>query len=1164
MTDLSVLIPVYNEEGNIYELTARIHNSLISSAINYEIIFIDDHSTDQTQNEIENVIQFFSQNYASYGKDRIKLIRKKGRIGKAFSIIEGSYIAKSDYIAMIDADLQYPPEGLPELFAKAKRSGISVGERTNFKVGISRTLSSKVYSIFFEKLLLGLSCDTQSGMKVFKKEIIEKLNIDDVTAWTIDIPLLIKAQEMGYEISTTRINFEKRKLGQSKINFLKDGKVLIKEAFKVKLNKDKIENIRNGRKDDIGVGVLYKNKKFITHTSLNNDKTALITFYPWQKNLIILVISLTLLGFLIMPKGTGIVLITIFTFAYFIDLLFSTRLLYKSLNSPLEILFDEKELKDIDTNELPIYTILCPLYREDRILPDFVAAIEAIDWPKEKLDVMLLLEEDDVRTQKKASGMNLPEHFRIMIVPNSLPKTKPKACNYGLLHAKGEYIVVYDAEDRPDTDQLKKSYIAFNKLDKKVACLQSKLNYYNSKHNLLTKLFTAEYSLWFDLILPGLQLMHTTIPLGGTSNHFRTNTLKYLNGWDAFNVTEDCDLGTRLFKEGFSTAIIDSTTLEEANSKYKSWLRQRSRWIKGYLQTYLVHMRNPGQFIKKHGIHAFIFQLVIGLRMTFIIVNPILWVTTISYFVFRDQIGEVIESLYPAPVYYVAVFTFVIGNFVYFYNYMIGLAKKGQWGLIKYVFLVPIYWVMASASSVMAFYQLFIKPHHWEKTEHGLHLQKQRQVSKSTVIDVIISIETGIIPNIIKLPGELSHFISRTFLEFIDLFSLLELKLDAESEKLNIIIFNWRDIKHVWAGGAERYVHELAKEWVKNGHNVNLFCGWDGNTVRQEEIDGINVIRRGGFFTLYPLALLYYVLKFKRKFDVVIDCENGIPFFTPFYSSMPKVLVIHHIHQEVFRKHIRFPMSLLAMFLESKLMPFLYKGLRVVTISESSKKEIIDRGWVRENLIDIVYPAIDEFAFPTLVKKPYPSLCYLGRLMPWKNVDTLVKAFNTVLVNYPEAKLEIVGWGESLSSLQRLVERFEIGQSVRFHGFVSNEEKYRILSESWIAIQPSSIEGWGMTVIEANACATPVIASDIKGLRDSVVNGKTGILIQEKDVKSFSEAIQLLFANESLRIQLSNNALLWSKNFSWRKSAYEFEKVLYEAVSSGNEIAKAAYDWVRN
>jgi cellulose synthase/poly-beta-1,6-N-acetylglucosamine synthase-like glycosyltransferase len=363
---------------------------------------------------------------------------------------------------------------------------------------------------------------------------------------------------------------------------------------------------------------------------------------------------------------------------------------------------------------------LCPLYKEAKVLPKFIDSISNLDWPKDRLEVLLLLEEHDRETINACENLKLPFFVKTVLVPHSYPKTKPKACNYGLGLATGEYVVIYDAEDSPDFYQLKKAYLGFRKVPGNVKCLQAKLNYYNSEQNLLTRLFTAEYSLWFDLILPGLQSIGTYIPLGGTSNHFRRKDLLQLEGWDPFNVTEDCDLGARIYNGGFRTAIIDSTTLEEANSNLVNWLRQRSRWIKGYMQTYLVHMRNPLQFARKYGKGFFFFQLVIGCRVVFLLINPILWLLTIGYFALHSLVGAGIEALYPAPIFYIAVGSLVAGNFLYLYYYMIGCARRGQYLLIKYIYTVPIYWIMGSFSALIAMYQLIVKPHYWEKTNHGL------------------------------------------------------------------------------------------------------------------------------------------------------------------------------------------------------------------------------------------------------------------------------------------------------------------------------------------------------------------------------------------------------------------------------------------------------------
>ncbi|MEK7087651.1 MAG: glycosyltransferase, partial [Patescibacteria group bacterium] len=712
---VSIIIPTFNEEGNIQKLVKRIDNALKKGSIEYEIIIIDDHSTDNTVKMVNDL----SDEYP------ISCHLKKGNKGKAFSILEGFEYAKHDTLAMIDADLQYPPEAIPEMVRKiTDGAGVVVANRRYKDVSPFRKLASKGFNFVFGQMLHGLKCDVQSGLKVFKKQITKEITVDP-SQWTFDLEFLVNARYAGHEIATVNIDFEKRHSGESKINVIKASWEIGTNALANKLKKRKpIQIASQDEFSMINAGLAHKGRRFITHSTLDSETSAIITFTASQKFLIFLAVILAVAGFLFFPLYSAIVLIAVLSSLYFFDVLFNLFLITKSLHNPPELNFTDEELSQIDESSLPVYAILCPLYRESAVLPKFLNSISKLEWPKDKLDVQLLLEENDLETIDTARSIDLPDYVRIVIVPHSLPKTKPKACNYGLNSAKGEYLVVYDAEDMPEPQQLKKAYLAFQRVPEKVKCLQAKLNYYNTNQNLLTRLFTAEYSLWFEIILPGLQSINTSIPLGGTSNHFRTADLRNLKGWDPFNVTEDADLGVRLFKQGFNTAIIDSITLEEANSQVWNWIRQRSRWIKGYMQTYLVHMRKPMEFLKKSGIHTFLFQLNVGGKIAFMLINPILWFMTISYFALRPIVGPTIESIYPTPVFYIAVFSLVFGNFLYFYYYMIGCAKRGHWPIIKYVFLIPFYWFFMSLAAVMATYQLFIKPHFWEKTKHGLHLEK--------------------------------------------------------------------------------------------------------------------------------------------------------------------------------------------------------------------------------------------------------------------------------------------------------------------------------------------------------------------------------------------------------------------------------------------------------
>ena len=389
----------------------------------------------------------------------------------------------------------------------------------------------------------------------------------------------------------------------------------------------------------------------------------------------------------------------------------------RSLRSDCEIVVTPADLAEIPDEDLPVYTILLPVYREARILDQLMTGIEQLDYPKERLDVKLLLEEDDAETRAAVARTPLPPWFDVIVVPEGHPQGKPRACNFGLSRAKGKYLVIYDAEDRPERDQLRKAVCAFRRVDGDVVCLQAKLNYFNRTHNILTRWFTAEYSVWFDQLLPGLQSVDVAIPLGGTSNHFVTERLFELGGWDAYNVTEDADLGLRIFLSGWNTAVLDATTYEEATSRYRNWIRQRSRWVKGYMQTWLFHMRHPVRLERRMGLRAFLaFQLFFASCTLALLLNPFYWLLTALWFATRMHW---IELAFPWPLLYLGTIGLFVGNAVCILLTAAGAIGRRNYEDVKWALLTPLYWLLMSVAAYKALWQLFRKPSFWEKTEHG-------------------------------------------------------------------------------------------------------------------------------------------------------------------------------------------------------------------------------------------------------------------------------------------------------------------------------------------------------------------------------------------------------------------------------------------------------------
>ena len=442
---------------------------------------------------------------------------------------------------------------------------------------------------------------------------------------------------------------------------------------------------------------------------------------------VVLILALIFFGlvFLYDPIET-VIGFNILSLGFYVSFsIYKLRLISNALQSDLELPVTAEDADALDERTLPAYTILVPLFREANVVPALVTSISRLDYPRTKLDVKMICEEDDRETIDALREMGLPPHFRLVIVPNAAPKTKPKACNYGLIQAEGKYVVIYDAEDRPEPDQLKKIVAAFRVAEERIVCIQCKLNYYNRNQNILTRWFTAEYSHWFDLLMPGLDAADAPIPLGGTSNHFITERLLELGAWDPYNVTEDADLGIRLHKAGYKTAIIDSTTFEEANSDLYNWIRQRSRWVKGYIQTWLVHMRHPVRFQRQVGWRSwFAFQFIIGGTFVGFLLNPVYWVITTMWILSQ---AHLIQQVFPGFVYFTGAVGLFVGNFAFTYLNVAGVMRRGYFDLVKYALLSPLYWALMSVGAWKGLLQLLYRPHYWEKTVHGLDVPNGRR-----------------------------------------------------------------------------------------------------------------------------------------------------------------------------------------------------------------------------------------------------------------------------------------------------------------------------------------------------------------------------------------------------------------------------------------------------
>ncbi len=366
---------------------------------------------------------------------------------------------------------------------------------------------------------------------------------------------------------------------------------------------------------------------------------------------------------------------------------------------------------------LPKVSILVPLFRERRIANRLVRRLGRLNYPRELLEICLIVEQDDTTTQSALKEANLPAWMRQITVPRGELKTKPRALNFALDFCNGAIIGVYDAEDAPEADQLFKVARRFHEAGPKVACLQGVLDFYNPTTNWISRCFTIEYASWFRVVLPGLQQLGLVIPLGGTTLFFRRDALEKIGGWDAHNVTEDADLGIRLARRGYKTELIATLTKEEANCETWPWIRQRSRWLKGYAITWAVHMRSPRALIRDLGLKRFIGVQIIFLgTLTQFILAPVLW----SFWAVPLGIYHPIQSVLSPTAFYLLTGMFFMSEIITLLIGIFALAPTGHKRLWMWIPTLHMYFGLAVIAAYKGIWELFSKPFYWDKTAHGV------------------------------------------------------------------------------------------------------------------------------------------------------------------------------------------------------------------------------------------------------------------------------------------------------------------------------------------------------------------------------------------------------------------------------------------------------------
>ncbi|MEI4471210.1 glycosyltransferase [Frigidibacter sp. MR17.24] len=437
------------------------------------------------------------------------------------------------------------------------------------------------------------------------------------------------------------------------------------------------------------------------------------TLSPLRNARVAIAVTTTLaLGFLLAPRAVFLGL-----FALALGLLVASQLLKLSALAATCFRRNLPADRDAQVGRLPVVSVMVPMFHEPEVASKLLPRIARLDYPRELLDVLLVIEEDDAVTRQAIEAAGLPGWIRPIVVPRGPIRTKPRAMNFALNFCRGSIVGVYDAEDAPAPDHIHRIVRRFAELPETTVCLQGVLDFYNPRTNWIARAFTMEYAAWFRVLLPGLARMGMVVPLGGTTLYFRRAALEELGGWDAHNVTEDADLGLRLHRRGLRTELIGIVTLEEANARVIPWIKQRSRWQKGFLVTWSVHMRAPLRLWREIGALPFLgIQVLLLGSVLQALLAPVLW----SFWLLSLALPHPVTASLPPGAIHAAVALFIGAEVVTMLAAAWATRGRAHRHLWRWLPVLHVYNMLATFSAWKALHEIIARPFYWDKTQHGV------------------------------------------------------------------------------------------------------------------------------------------------------------------------------------------------------------------------------------------------------------------------------------------------------------------------------------------------------------------------------------------------------------------------------------------------------------
>lgn len=715
---VSVVVPTNNDRSLVKKCFQCVDDAFRDTEYRYELIVVDDHSIDGTPEYVRSV----------QGELPVRLVEKKGKKGRSISIKEGVDVALGNAIVILDPDVRFTKEALVSMVSKLEDSYIVVASRSTYPSFVYG-IFSRMYGWIIGRVLLSVNANVRSGIKVFRRSLLDSLRFDPEfdPRLGFDAVLLYHARRVGWPISSvlvqyTRVLFHHGYSGEvlSRFSFAY-GIVLIKvvhilrATFPFLFPPPPIEYFSAGFtnvNDYLFLSPAQSAKGHITRETVS---------------LFVIVVGLSLVSMFGVSRAFGIPLLMGIAFGisamYLLLVAFKLVIMFRSLPAERDVLTAE-DLATVTNEELPIVSVLIPLYKEQEIIPQIFRYLSDFDYPREKLDIIFILESTDTETAEAFLAMNPPSHFKALLSPDVQPKTKPKAMNVAFGAAKGEILVIFDAEVLPERDQLKKAYLTF-KRHPEAKYLHSRMDVYNADYNWITRLYAGEFCYFYHFFLPGLVSSNYPIPISGHSTYFRREVIEKVGAWDAYNVAEDCDIGIRIYRKGFGSGrMLDTHTWEQSTTTVATWVRQRTRWIQGFIQTSIVQLRYP--LLLKRELKTWrnflIFLVLVPGNVVLNILNIVQWGMFVLWNVTH---APFLQVAYSGVTLYLATICFFFGNFFFTFYSMYSLYVRKHYRIVPWGLLMFAYWIMLGIATIRATIHLFLHPHKWDKTSHpAIHVSK--------------------------------------------------------------------------------------------------------------------------------------------------------------------------------------------------------------------------------------------------------------------------------------------------------------------------------------------------------------------------------------------------------------------------------------------------------